>query len=231
MLVFEANTGVDIQVPPAEESMEGHFLSTFGQLPGAGLALEVPLTSILIRLVFLPPLILYWTYLRLSFQYGRPDNSSRPGGPMASAIFISDSSNSTFYLLADNTTAIELIRDIRNNCSTSNLDSAKSSTTSIPYNETNPLSPQPESAIQYYRASSVVLALQGYNNTAVFQEEGTPDVPLPASLDITLKNCLNYTIGAAVPLIGSVRIQHAIPSTSFLVLLSILLRFLIVNLQ
>ena len=36
--------------------------------------------------------------------------------------------------------------------------------------------PRPEQVVQYYRASSAVLALQNYNNTSTFEEEGTPDV-------------------------------------------------------
>ncbi|KAI3606349.1 hypothetical protein WG66_009621 [Moniliophthora roreri] len=146
-------------------------------------------------------------------QYGSPDNSSRPGGPMTLATFVSSSSSSTFHLLADNATVTELIQDIRNNCSSSNLNTGASSTSSVPYNDTDPHSPQPESVIQYYRASSVVLTLEGYNNSAVFQNEGTPDTPLPGTLDITLKDCLNYTIGAAVPLIGGADVRAA-PSVS-----------------
>ncbi|EEB92754.1 hypothetical protein MPER_08691, partial [Moniliophthora perniciosa FA553] len=59
----------------------------------------------------------------------------------------------------------------------------------------------------------VVLTLEGYNNSAVFQNEGTPDTPLPGTLDIILKDCLNYTIGAAVPMIGGADVLAA-PSAS-----------------
>jgi len=60
--------------------------------------------------------------------------------------------------------------------------------------------------VQYYRASSVVLTLDGYNDTAALGENVTNaadpiyHVPLPNTTDTTLLNCLNETIGAAVPL-------------------------------
>lgn len=58
--------------------------------------------------------------------------------------------------------------------------------------------------MQYYRASSVALTWDGYNNTAVFSSNAsTPDVPLPTDLDRVLLKCLNETIGNNVPLVGA----------------------------
>jgi hypothetical protein len=57
--------------------------------------------------------------------------------------------------------------------------------------------------MQYYRASSVSLTLDGYNNTGALEADGTPNTPLPTNIDTNLMNCLNATIGEAVPLIGS----------------------------
>ncbi|KAF8223832.1 hypothetical protein L208DRAFT_1411362 [Tricholoma matsutake] len=138
-------------------------------------------------------------------EYGRPDNSSRPGGPMVTAEFVSNSTNATtFRLLADNTTVSDLITAIKTNCS-SNLSSSSSSTPST-YNDSLTALPQPEQAIQYYRASSVALSLDGYNNTGALGPDGTPNTPLPSNIDTTLLDCLNQTIGAAVPLVdGSIR--------------------------
>ena len=119
---------------------------------------------------------------------------------MTQANFISNSTNTTFHLLADNSTVTSLISSIDANCSSSL--SSSSSSSSSPYNDSNPASPQPESAIQYYRASSVVLTLDGYNNTATDSSNpDTTDTPLPTNIDTTLLNCLNSTIGQAVPLI------------------------------
>ncbi|KAI0319651.1 hypothetical protein OF83DRAFT_1034769, partial [Amylostereum chailletii] len=139
-------------------------------------------------------------YLDEADEYGSPTNSSRPGGPMMQASFQSNSSAPTvFHLLADNATVISLITSIRTNCSRS-LNNGTTSTLPASYIGALP-DPQPEQAIQYYRASSVVLTLDGYNNSAVY----SPDVnasatALPTGVDSTLLDCLNTTIGQAVPL-------------------------------
>ncbi|RDB27004.1 hypothetical protein Hypma_005072 [Hypsizygus marmoreus] len=135
-------------------------------------------------------------------EYGRPNNSSRPGGPMVTAAFISSSQNTTFRVLADNATVTELITDIKSNCSSS-LNSSSSSSPST-YEDSLSALPQPEQAIQYYRASSVALTLDGYNNTGALGPEGTPDTPIPTNIDQNLLDCLNQTIGEAVPLIDGV---------------------------
>jgi len=66
--------------------------------------------------------------------------------------------------------------------------------------------------VQFYRASSVALSLDGYNNTAALSDAVTSgnagpgnvtDTPLPERHDAGLLNCLNTTIGDAVPLIDS----------------------------
>ncbi|KAG5642350.1 hypothetical protein DXG03_002974 [Asterophora parasitica] len=135
-------------------------------------------------------------------EYGRPNNSSRPGGPLSTATFFSSSDGTTYRLLSDNSTVVSLLDDIKTACS-SNLNGSSSSAPS-PYQDSFSALPQPEQTIQYYRASSVALSLDGYNNTSVFEAEGTPDVPLPVNIDRTLLECLNSTIGASVPLVGGV---------------------------
>jgi hypothetical protein len=121
---------------------------------------------------------------------------------MTTAVFLSNSTNdTTFRILADNTTVVDLITAIRSNC-TSNL-SGSSSTTPSTYEDSLTALPQPEQAIQYYRASSVALTLDGYNNTGALGPDGSPNVPLPSNIDTTLLNCLNQTIGAAVPLVDN----------------------------
>lgn len=120
---------------------------------------------------------------------------------MVTAAFTSNSTNTTYRLLADNTTVADLIPEIQKQCS-SNLSGNSSSVPSA-YNDSLTALPQPEQAIQYYRASSVALSLDGYNNTGALGPEGTPDTPLPTNIDTTLLNCLNQTIGTTVPLVGS----------------------------
>jgi len=117
---------------------------------------------------------------------------------MTMAMFASNSTNSTFYVLSDNSTVASLITSISANCTIA----SNSSTAPSPYNGTAS-QPSLEQAVQYYRASSVVLTLNGYNDTSALSNntDATP-VPLPTWVDTSLLNCLNYTIGEAVPLIS-----------------------------
>ncbi|KZP03380.1 hypothetical protein FIBSPDRAFT_879518 [Athelia psychrophila] len=138
-------------------------------------------------------------YLHDTKEYGDCSNSSRPGGSMTQATFTSNSTGTTFYLLADNSTVAALITTIAANCTLSPL----SSTAPTPYNCSNPSAPQPEQAIEYYRASSVVLALSGYNNSAAYSsDENAAASALPSGIDTTLLDCLNQTIGLSVPLVN-----------------------------
>jgi hypothetical protein len=120
---------------------------------------------------------------------------------MVEATFLSSTSNTTFHLLADNSTVTSLITAIDSNCTSSNLSSS-SSKTAVPLNASDPNAPKPEQAVEYYRASSVVLTLDGYNNTAALSDDlNAVDTPLPTNIDTTLLYCLNQTIGVGVPLI------------------------------
>jgi hypothetical protein len=135
-------------------------------------------------------------------KYGQPNNSSRPGGAEMTAAFQSSYTQSVFRIMSDNQTVVDLIQDIHQNCSsrlTSN--SASSVSQAYTYNASAPDAPKPEQAIQYYRASSVVLTLDGYNNSAALGAEGTMDTPLPDNIDMTLLQCLNGTIGSGVLLV------------------------------
>ncbi|KAJ7185317.1 hypothetical protein C8R46DRAFT_881202, partial [Mycena filopes] len=146
------------------------------------------------------------TYLNSNSEYGHADNSSRPGGVMTTASFSSNAANTTvFRILADNATTTSLVSDIFANCST-HLSSSLANTVITPYNETATSPPQPEQVIQYYRASSIALSLDGYNDTSLFEDDGTSDVPLPTSIDTALLTCLNQTIGSAAPLIDATRL-------------------------
>ncbi|KIK56934.1 hypothetical protein GYMLUDRAFT_46820 [Collybiopsis luxurians FD-317 M1] len=156
-------------------------------------------------------------YLHDTQEYGQPDNTTRPGGPMMISTFVSSASTSsnstlsptTFHVLADNTTVIALISAITSNCTSFNLNTtASSSNTTNPsaLNASDPNAPKPEQAIEYYRASSVVLTLNGYNNSAALSDnDNATNTPLPSGIDTTLQDCLNQTIGAAVPLIDGAR--------------------------
>ncbi|KAI5987087.1 hypothetical protein EDD15DRAFT_2146347, partial [Pisolithus albus] len=135
-------------------------------------------------------------------EYGNASNTSRFGGPLMEATFISNSSspNTTFHVLSDNSTVTSLIQSIDANCSHYLSSSSSSSPTPFDVNSAN--APQPEQAIQYYRASSVVLTLDGYNNSATFSSNANMiDSPLPSNMDMNLSVCLNQTIAQAVPLV------------------------------
>ena len=130
---------------------------------------------------------------------------------MMSAAFPSTSQNTTFRVVADNTTVVSLISSIAANCS-SNLGNT-SAITPTTYDGSSTGPPQPEQAIQYYRASSVALTLDNYNNTGALGPDGTPNTPLPSNIDTNLLNCLNDTIGAAVPLVdGAMGLAAGAPS-------------------
>ncbi|OBZ67927.1 hypothetical protein A0H81_12166 [Grifola frondosa] len=147
-------------------------------------------------------------------EYGTPNNSSRPGGAMAQAMFASSSTNTTFHVLADNATVVSLMSSIRANCT---LD-ASSSTVASPYNGSDPADPRPEQAIQYYRASSAVLTLDGYNDTSILSDNtDLPPVPLPTNIDTALLACLNATIAEAVPLFSGADARWIAPGMNLLV--------------
>ena len=125
------------------------------------------------------------------------------------ATFSSPSSNSTFHIIADNSTAVSLISSIRSSCS-GKFNNSTSSTSPSPYGNSTS-DPRPESAVQYFRASSVVLTLDGYNNTAALSSDADGDAnstaaatALPYWVDMHLLSCLTSTIGQAVPLFSGV---------------------------
>ena len=59
--------------------------------------------------------------------------------------------------------------------------------------------------MQYYRASSVTLLLDGYNDTSALSDNAntTAPVPIPGWVNTALLECLNDTIGEAVPLVST----------------------------
>lgn len=137
-----------------------------------------------------------------SSQYGEPNNSSRPGSSLTTATFASNSSNTKFHIISDNSTTTALVASITSNCTSYLATNASSNFTPQSFDPSSLNSPKPEQAVQYYRASSLVLTLDEYNNTAALSNTpGLPDTPLPSGVDLNLLACLNQTIGAAVPLI------------------------------
>ncbi|KAG5337588.1 hypothetical protein C0989_009236 [Termitomyces sp. Mn162] len=149
--------------------------------------------------VFAPPIGVGGSYLYSEDEYGKADNTSRPGGPLFQASF--SSPNSTFYIIADNITVSSLQSAVNNSCLKTNAFTVFAP---LPYDSSNTPYPRPEEAIQYYRASSVVLTLDGYNNTAALGDnQSALPLPLPPNVDINLLACVNRTIGTSVPLVSA----------------------------
>ncbi|PPQ75904.1 hypothetical protein CVT24_001024 [Panaeolus cyanescens] len=151
-------------------------------------------------------------YLHANGEYGDPTNSTRLGGPQMVATFTLFNttlpSAITFRVLSDNVTVLALTDFINANCSLSSVTPDFITEPISPFLTTSDSRPAPETVVQYYRASSIALALDMYNNTAIHSPvDGVFDAPLP-ELDeraSDMLSCLNLTIGRAAPLVTSVR--------------------------
>ncbi|KAH7334671.1 hypothetical protein B0J17DRAFT_720207 [Rhizoctonia solani] len=154
-------------------------------------------------------------------EYGPVHNASRPGGEIQQALVRStswpaiQSSNSTnsttpainnatasYYIVGDADTVSAVMEELVEACSVV-------STQGVAVNETNP-SIYFEQAVQFYRASSFMLVLTSYNNTAnripingTEPPTGIPDTPLPPGTDMNFFNCLNTTIDASIPIMDA----------------------------
>lgn len=123
----------------------------------------------------------------------------------------------TYRILGDSSSVLSVLIALIANCSVANSSSSISAYTPSP--STWPL---PEQIIQYYRASSFSLSLDGYNNTAALpsnmpaSNSSAPipldqDTPLPSGLNTTFLTCVNTTIGASVPLMDPAE-KHGLSS-------------------
>lgn len=170
-------------------------------------ALAVPHISMIVKYEMLLEPFHIRRLIFLFLQYGNPDNSSRPGGPMYYSTYVSQdtSKNSTFHVVADNATVVELMQDIEADCGSLINNGSSTFTGSrnpVAMSNSSTSQPQPESSVQYYRASSLALTLDGYNNTAaLLDNESAPATPLPNNYDGSLLACLNSTIGDAALLV------------------------------
>lgn len=158
------------------------------------------------------------------FQYGSPAAKNRTGGPQHTAEFRSLKGQSTFYVLSDKDTVNSLVKSVKKYCASSSkgLLDAKSIKKPQAYKGPDFGKPTPEEAIQYYRASSIGLYLDGYSNAATLSaNESVVDTPLPAGVDADLLSCLNSTIGAGAPLASAASVASA-PGPSVLIAVFIL---------
>jgi hypothetical protein len=133
----------------------------------------------------------------------------RPGGntsivPVKSS---SASTNETYHLVGDAASVRAVLAALISNCS------AQDTTSQIAVFARDASVPAvyPEQAVQYYRASSFALTLDGYNNSASLvgnqpadNNTAPPDVadtPLPGSLNMAFLECVNVTTAFALPVV------------------------------
>ncbi|KAG8734157.1 hypothetical protein FRC12_018631, partial [Ceratobasidium sp. 428] len=148
-------------------------------------------------------------------EYGPASNGSRPGGAMQYAVVRSsewppenttapiNNATASYYIVGDADSVSAVMEALVSGCSVTNA-------TGQTVDDNNP-AVHVEQAVQYYRASSFMLALSSYNNTANLATNAPTDnntappganldTPLPAGTNTTFLNCLNTTIGDAVPI-------------------------------
>jgi len=112
--------------------------------------------------------------------------------------YTASQANNTFRILADQESLQSLDQDISADCGS--YIASKAGITAYTNDSTVP---RPEQVVQYYRASSVSLSLDNYNNSAVYSNSPVDDSPIPPTTNLEFLNCLNTTIGAAVPLVDA----------------------------
>lgn len=94
----------------------------------------------------------------------------------------------------------------------------------------------PSQAVQYYRGSSFLLLLDGYNNSLPIESPSDSNssisgtaAPLPTAVNQNYLTCLNNTIGSNVPLLSSGASSSALmlPTNIVLMLPALLVAFLL----
>ncbi|KAG8694152.1 hypothetical protein FRC09_010030 [Ceratobasidium sp. 395] len=147
-----------------------------------------------------------------SEEFGPASNKSRPGGAMQYAVIRSkdwpsnnskpiNNATASYYIVGDADSVSAVMDAIVADCLVKNV-------TGQPFDDDNSVV-HDEQAVQYYRASSFMLALSSYNNTANLASSAPSnnkpppamDTPLPPGTDRRFLVCLNVTIGNALPII------------------------------
>jgi hypothetical protein len=139
-----------------------------------------------------------------------------------SAVMRRDNSSSSptiypFNLVGDED-SVRSVLDVlvSSDCDVANL-------TVVPYSSANTSQPRPENVVQYYRASSFALTLNGYNNTVELPSNmpsnnntAPPNIanaPLLANhTDLNFLACINSTIEESLPIMDSAATAKVLPS-------------------
>ena len=165
-------------------------------------------------------------------EYGEPDKKRRPGGPLH-FITIQPPKSLTLgpypeippmslYVIADKPTLDAVKSAVQWTCPMSDFSGwvfAEKVRVTKPRRflgpARDPKGPAPEQAVGYYRGSSAVLLLAGYNNTAQIADSNLQDLedsPLPSVANTVFFQCINATIGQSIPLvIGMGAVANAAP--------------------
>ncbi|KAG8729647.1 hypothetical protein FRC11_008309, partial [Ceratobasidium sp. 423] len=149
-------------------------------------------------------------------EYGPANSVDRPGGPMETAkVYTIDPKYNTsdvYRLLGDRDSIVTVLYALKRDCSIT-----------VPYEDVfgyDPASDNPsrahphiQSVIQFYRASSFALALDGYNNSAAAVTPAAlrnstgqlvallpPPTPLPSGVNTAFLGCINRTVGSSLPI-------------------------------
>ena len=185
-------------------------------------------------------------------EYCGPDDEHRPGGPLYFITIQPPESlvkgpypeipPMTLYAIADEPTLKAIGPDVQWSCSrsdysgwvfTDKVQVSKPKEFKGPAED--PDGPSPEQAVAYYRGSSVVLSLAGYNNTAQVTNSSLEDTPLPSVADTPFFRCINETFGGSIPLVvgrdavpyrNDATSSRTIPQPVFMLLLVIFLAVL-----
>ncbi|QRV82257.1 catalytic domain thiamine pyrophosphokinase [Ceratobasidium sp. AG-Ba] len=152
-----------------------------------------------------------------SSEYGPANSTERPGGAM-SAISVYTTSpkyntSDVYRILGDQSSVQVVLNALVSNCSVANGTIWNYDPSS---DDLARSLPRVESIIQYYRASSFALALDGYNNSVALASVApvnnstlqlvnnlAPATPLPSTINRSFLECVNTTVAVSVPLIDA----------------------------
>ncbi|KAG8729384.1 hypothetical protein FRC12_021022 [Ceratobasidium sp. 428] len=152
-----------------------------------------------------------------SSEYGPANTTDRPGGQMSAiSVYTTDPKYNTsdvYRILGDFSSVATVLSALTGSCSVAGGTIFNYDPTS---DDLAHSLPRVESIIQYYRASSFALALDGYNNSAaLFSVAATsnstqqlvtalaPATQLPPTINRAFLDCVNTTVASSVPLIDA----------------------------
>ncbi|KAG8720355.1 hypothetical protein FRC08_000453 [Ceratobasidium sp. 394] len=152
-----------------------------------------------------------------SSEYGPANSTDRPGGPMSAiSVYTTDPKYNTsdvYRILGDLSSVTTVLNALTSNCTVAGGTIFNYDPTS---DDLAHSLPRVESIVQYYRASSFALALDGYNNSAAQVSVAAvsnsnqqlvtalaPATPLPSTINQAFLECVNTTVASSLPLVDA----------------------------